>query len=128
LGVGNEWARTDGDRISGGYEEVVLVPKRVVGLSKAELKAGVNDEYGGEEEMLVQSEGGGDHTLFLTSLGRTFRCSRSIDGQLGLLSDHPSISQRNHMFDETSTYTFAPLPTLVVFLVGLQDHFSKLTE
>jgi hypothetical protein len=30
--------------------KVVLVPKRVVGLSKAELKAGVNDECRGEEE------------------------------------------------------------------------------
>jgi hypothetical protein len=60
-------------------KEVVLVPQKVVGLSKAELKASADEGSGGDEETVVQIEGGSDHTLSLISQGRAFGCGRIID-------------------------------------------------
>ena len=99
-----------------GAKEVVLVPEKVVGLSKAELKASGDSESGEDEEMVVQIEGGSDHTLFLTSHGRVFGCGRSTDGQLGPPADHPSISKHDHTFSGMSfTDAFAALPISVTF-------------
>jgi len=114
------WGMNGQGQTGTGYpvdeREIVLVPQRVVGLSKAELKANTNEGSGGDEETVVQIEGGSDHTLFLTSQGRVFSCGRSTDGQLGFPSDHPSISRRHHTIAGISfTDTFAPLPMLIVF-------------
>ena len=106
-------------------KEVVLVPEKVVGLSKAELKASGGSESG-KDKMIIQIEGGSDHTLFLTSHGRVFSCGRSTDGQLGLPADHPSISKRDYTFSEMSfTNTFAALPTSVTFPTSTSINLIK---
>ena len=114
------WGMNGQGQTGTGYpvdaKEVVLVPQKVVGLSKAELKASADEGSGEDEETVVQIEGGSDHTLFLTSQGRVFSCGRTIDGQLGLPTDHPSISVRQHTVAGVSfTDTFVPLPTQIIF-------------
>jgi len=89
---------------------------RVVGLSRAELRENAPEGSEGDEETVVQIEGGSDHTLFLTSQGCVFSCGRSIDGQLGLPQDYPSITQHCHTFEAISfTDTFATLLTVIAF-------------
>lgn len=58
----------------------VLLPRRVLGLSKHEL--------GGAT--VIQIAGGEHHTIFLTSDGRVYACGRSEGGQLGLEDDDPA--------------------------------------
>jgi regulator of chromosome condensation len=117
VGVGNERAGQTATGYPADAKEVILVPQKVVGLSRAELKtSGNGGNDGGDEETVIQIEGGSDHTLFLTSQGRVFSYGRGIDGQLGLLPSHLFISRRNHTFDGISfTDTFVALPTLVTF-------------
>ncbi|KAH8094886.1 RCC1/BLIP-II [Cristinia sonorae] len=67
-----------GTGFRGAQDSEVSAPKRVVGLSKAEL---------GGEEHVVQIAGGEHHTLFLTSAGKVYACGRSDGGQLGIDKD-----------------------------------------
>lgn len=89
--VGTVWgwgANSTGQTGTGfktGDDREVLVPKKVVGLSPAEL---------GDDDVVVQIAGGDDHTLFLTERGRVFACGLSIGGQLGLADDDEAFHER----------------------------------
>lgn len=73
-------------------------PKKVIGLSKAELNGA----------RVVQIAGGNHHTLFLTSEGQVYACGRADDGQVGLAEDHPAFEGRENK-------GFMPTPTLITF-------------
>lgn len=75
----------------------VNIPKKVIGLSMAELG-----------ENVIQIAGGDDHTLFLTNEGRVFACGMSIGGQLGLADDDEAF--RGRTFPD-----FLDKPALVTF-------------
>lgn len=77
----------------------VMSPKKVIGLSKAELGGNVS---------VVEIAGGDLHTLFLTSDGRVFACGLSEEGRLGLDDDHVA-------FKERSFPDFIPEPVHVPF-------------
>jgi regulator of chromosome condensation len=76
----------------------VQLPKKVKRLSKGQL--------GGE--VVVEIDGGEQHTLFLTSGGRVYACGRSNAGQLGLADDDVA-------FNERSNSDFLPEPVMVTF-------------
>jgi regulator of chromosome condensation len=63
----------------------VFLPKRVAGLSQAELAG----------ERVVEIVGGDHHSLFRTSDGKVYACGRSNVGQLGLADDHPAFKDRD---------------------------------
>ncbi|GJE84377.1 RCC1/BLIP-II protein [Phanerochaete sordida] len=104
--VGTVWgwgANSTGQAGTGfrtGDDREVHTPKKVVGLSMAEL--------GDDDEAVCQIAGGDDHTLFLTSYGRVFACGLSIGGQLGLADD-------DEAFHERTFPDFLDTPALVTF-------------
>jgi regulator of chromosome condensation len=119
------WGMNGQGQTGTGYpvdaKEVVIVPEKVVGLSRAELKASAGNGDA-EEETVVQIDGGSDHTLFLTSRGRVFSCGRSTEGQLGLPLNHAAISHRNHTIEGRKfSDTFAALPTSITFPIPTSD-------
>lgn len=79
-------------------DPVVYAPKKVLGLTRAEL--------GGAT--VVEIAGGDLHTLFLTSDGRVYACGISDEGQLGLADDDPAFA--NRVFPD-----FLPGPAQVTF-------------
>lgn len=86
---GDVWAwglNNMGQTGTGINEAEVQLPRKVVGLSKAEL---------GGEDTVVQIAGGEHHTLFLTSQGRVYACGRSNGGQLGIPDDAPAMKGRD---------------------------------
>jgi regulator of chromosome condensation len=64
-------------------DAIVQTPRRVVGLSTAELGAGAR---------VVEITGGNLHTLFLTSDGRVYACGRADAAALGLPADHAALA------------------------------------
>ena len=85
---------------SSSEDSVVQLPKKVIGLSKAEL--------GDDDDVVVQIDGGNHHTLFLTKLGKVYACGRSNAGQLGLAEDHAA-------FENQVDPDFVAEPALVAF-------------
>lgn len=65
---------------TGTGKDEVLLPRKVLGLSRKELVG----------ETVVQIAGGEHHTIFLTSNGKVYACGRSDGGQLGLSEDDPA--------------------------------------
>lgn len=79
-------------------DEVVPIPQKVLGLSKAEL--------GGDH--VVQIAGGTHHTLFRTAAGKVYGVGRCNAGQLGLDDEDPAYKDR---FDPD----FITEPALITF-------------
>lgn len=83
----------------GGEEDMIVqLPKKVQGLSKAELCG----------DVVKIIEGGEHHTLFLTESGKVYVVGRAENGQLGL--------PKNHMaFQDRKEGDFIDVPTLLTF-------------
>lgn len=77
----------------------VQVPKRVIGLSKADL---------GGEDHVVEIAGGEHHTLFLTASGKVYACGRADGGQVG-------ISKEDKAFEDADDKDMLTEPALVTF-------------
>ena len=73
-----------GTGYNGKADDVVQLPQKVLGLSKAEL--------GGDQ--VVEIVGGTHHTLFRTAAGKVYGVGRCSAGQLGLAEDDPAYKDR----------------------------------
>lgn len=96
----NNMGQTGTGFTSAASDSEVGLPKKVVGLSKAEL----------DGDHVVQIAGGEHHTLFLTASGKVYACGRSNGGQLGLPDDHPAFQDRDENHQD-----LVEVPTLVPF-------------
>jgi len=79
-------------------DDIIQLPTKVEHLSKAELG----------EDVVVQIEGGDQHTVFLTQQGRVYTCGVSTGGQLGL-------SDNDVAFKDHANSDFISEPALVTF-------------
>ncbi|KAI0082396.1 RCC1/BLIP-II [Panus rudis PR-1116 ss-1] len=95
----NNMGQTGTGFASASADSEVPAPKKVVGLSRKELK---------DDEHVVQIAGGEHHTLFRTSKGRVFACGRSDGGQLGLAKDDEAFKEQEFpgMLGEPVLVTF----------------------
>lgn len=68
----NNYGQTGTGFTNGSTDKEIHVPRKVIGLSTAEL---------GVDNYVVRIAGGDDHTLFLTADGQLYACGLSIDGR-----------------------------------------------
>ena len=114
----NNMGQTGTGFTSASADGEVQQPKKVIGLSKAEL---------GGDATVVQIVGGEHHTLFLTSDGRVYACGRSEGGQLGLADDDEAFKDREFpdMLAEPARVTFPDADDPVVQIsVGVHNNLA----
>ena len=98
------WGLNSMGQTGTGYKSsedfVVQLPKKVQRLSKEEL----------DGDVVVQIDGGCQHSVFLLASGKVYACGRSNGSQLGLEDDDVAFKERN---DPESD--FLAEPALVTF-------------
>lgn len=95
----NNCGQTGTGFVNGSTDSEIHIPKKVIGLSMAEL---------GDGSYVTKIVGGDDHTLFLTSSGKVYACGLSINGRLGLPEDDPALENKTlpNCLDRPALVTF----------------------